>query len=132
MHRRVDQVLYLVVSPRVPVWLGPLLGTQLLEGSLQTLTELVAYEAVRLDGNALISVEGIDQARLLELGCLAPEFGDALGRKLRSAGWTRPESRLMGFTNVVECFFRDDPCPLGHGDILFVDDLIIKAVFILF
>ena len=73
-----DEVQDHVVGSGVPVRLGGLLGPQLLESGLQAVAELVGQDRVGLDGGAVADVEGEDEARLFEMGGLAPQFGNAL------------------------------------------------------
>jgi len=96
VHGRVNQILHCVVGSRVPIRLCCLFSVQLRECCPQALSELIAHKRVGFDGGIVVQsstgaagfcndeflgagrVDREDQARVLEVNCLASEFGDAL------------------------------------------------------
>lgn len=73
-----NKVLDDVVSAGVPIGFRGLVGSELLEGCPQPLVELIAHDGIRLDGRVPARGEGEYEARLLEMGRLAPQLGNAL------------------------------------------------------
>jgi hypothetical protein len=92
----------------VPVGFGGLLAAQLLKGGLEAMLELAGHEGISLDGGVVVpsvaiglgAVECEDEPSLLEVGCLAPELGDALSPRVTESVEIRERRSTSGIIDA--------------------------------